>query len=244
MENTLLVALSRQAGLRREMNAVAHNIANMNTQGYKREGVMFDDFMMRSKGGERIMGDKIAFTRDLAQYRDLSEGAMEHTGNPLDVAIQGEEGYFVVETPEGNRYTRNGHFQLNSDGLLVNSDGHSVLTPDGEPIEIPQDQGQITITKDGLITTEQGQVAQLSVVRFDNPQFMRKEAGTLYTTDEAPLAVENPAVHQGNLEGSNVNPILEMTRMIEVHRNYDRAKNLIEKEDERIKKANALIDNR
>lgn len=244
MENTLLVALSRQGGLRREMNAVAHNIANMNTQGYKREGVMFDDYMMRSKGGERILGDKVAFTRDLAQYRDLTEGTFEHTGNPLDVAIQGEEGYFVIETAAGNRYTRNGHFQLNSEGVLVNSNGQSVLSTDGEQIEIPQDQGQITITQDGIISTQQGQVGRLAVVEFENAQFMSKEAGALYNSEEAPTPIDQPSIHQGKLEASNVNPILEMTRMIAVHRSYDQAKNLIQKEDERIKKANTLIENR
>ncbi|NVK17412.1 MAG: flagellar basal-body rod protein FlgF [Methylocystaceae bacterium] len=240
MENTLLIALSRQTTLRREMTSVANNIANMNTQAYKRESMMFDDYLMRSDGGERIMGDKLMFVRDIAQYRDLSEGHFEETGNPLDVAIHGD-GYFVVDTPQGNRYTRNGHFQLNSDGIVVNTDGHPVLTEDGEPIETTATDTRIEISRNGEIHTDAGPIGKLRIVEFNNPQELEKVSNTLMSSKEAGTQVENPDVHQGKLEMSNVEPIIEMTRMIEVHRSYNRAKNIIEKEDERIKKATSLI---
>ncbi|MDV7339068.1 flagellar basal-body rod protein FlgF [Terasakiella sp. A23] len=240
MENTLLIALSRQTSLRREMTSVANNIANMNTQAYKRESVMFDDYLVKSDGGDRIMGDRMMFVRDIAQYRDLSEGNFDETGNPLDVAIHGE-GYFVVDTPAGNRYTRNGHFQLNNQGIVVNTDGHPVLTEDGEKIETDPSDTRIEISRNGEIHTNAGPIGKLSIVEFPNPQELEKVSNTLLSSKVPGTQVENPDVHQGKLEMSNVEPIIEMTRMIEVHRSYDRAKKLIEKEDERIRKATTLI---
>jgi len=243
MENTQLIALSRQTTLRRELTSVANNIANMNTHAYKRESMMFEDFLMRSKGGDQIMGDKLMFVRDVAQYRDLSEGTIEDTGNPLDLAIHGE-GYFVVETPQGERYTRNGHFQLNDEGVVVNTDGHAVLTEDGDKIETALTDTRIEISKTGQIYTDAGAIGKLAVVEFDNPQFMQKVSNTLFSSKTQGTQVEQPHVLQGKLEGSNVQPIIEMTRMIDIHRSYEKAKNLVSKEDERIKKALQLITDR
>jgi len=243
MENTLLIALSRQTTLRREMTSVANNIANMNTHAYKRESMMFDDFLMRSKGGEAIMGDKLKFVRDVSQYRDLSEGSLEETGNSLDVAIHGD-GYFVVETPQGNRYTRNGHFQLNNEGIVVTSDGHPVLTEEGDQISIQANDSRIDISRTGQIYTDGGEIGKLSIVNFENPQFLDKTSSTMYSSDTPGTQVEQPHVIQGKLELSNVQPIIEMTRMIDVHRSYEKAKDLVGKEDERIKKALTLISDR
>ncbi len=243
MENSLLIALSRQTTLRREMTSVANNIANMNTHAYKREGMMFDDYLLRSKGGEAIMGDKLKFVRDIAQYRDLSEGEFEETGNPLDIALHGE-GYFVVDTPNGQRFTRNGHFELNEQGVLVNTDGHPVLTEDGDQIEIPLNNSRIEISRTGQIYTDAGEIGKLGVVQFDNPQFMDKESNTLFSSKTPGTQVEQPHVIQGKLELSNVQPIIEMTRMIDVHRSYERAQTLVSKEDERIRKATTLITDR
>jgi flagellar basal-body rod protein FlgF len=240
MENSLLIALSRQTTLKREMATVANNIANMNTHAYKRESMMFDDFLMRSEGGERIMGDKLMFVRDVAQYRDLAEGTFEETGNPLDVAIHGE-GYFMVQTPAGERYTRNGHFELSNEGVVVTTDGHPVLTEDGDQIEIDATNSRIEISNTGTITTDAGPIGKLAVVEFQNPQFLDKVSNTLYTSDQAGQQVEMPHVVQGKLELSNVQPIIEMTRMIDVHRSYEKAKDLITKEDERMRKALSLV---
>lgn len=243
MENTLLIALSRQTTLRREMTSVANNIANMNTHAYKRESMMFDDFLMRSKGGEAIMGDKLKFVRDVSQYRDLSEGNLEETGNSLDVAIHGD-GYFVVETPQGNRYTRNGHFELNNEGVVVTSDGHPVLTAEGDQISIQANDSRIEISRTGQIYTDGGEIGKLGIVNFQNPQFLDKVSNTMYSSDTPGTQIDQPHVIQGKLELSNVQPIIEMTRMIDVHRSYEKAKSLVGKEDERIKKALSLISDR
>jgi flagellar basal-body rod protein FlgF len=243
MENSLLIALSRQTTLRREMTSVANNIANMNTHAYKRESMMFDDYLLRSKGGDAIMGDKLMFVRDVAQYRDQAEGPLEETGNPLDVAIHGD-GYFVVETPAGNRYTRNGHFRLNEEGVLVNTDGRPVLTSDGDKIETQITDTRVEISRTGQIYTDAGAIGQLAVVNFQNPQELKKVSNTLFSSKQQPEPVEQPHVVQGKLELSNVQPIIEMTRMIDIHRSYEKAKSLIGKEDERIKKTLGLIVDR
>lgn len=241
MENTLFIALSRQATLRREMTSVANNIANMNTPAYKGEKMMFVEHLVRSKGGERIMGDKLAFVRDLAQYRDLSEGTFSETGNPLDLAIHGD-GYFTVSTENGNRYTRNGHFQLNADGVVVTSDGHPVLMDDGSEIQTDPGNSRIEISRSGMIYTDAGEIGKLAITKFENEQELMMVSSTLFSSEQTGTQVEVPDVFQGRLEGSNVQPIIEMTRMIEVHRSYNRAKDMIDKEDDRIKKMAQLIN--
>jgi flagellar basal-body rod protein FlgF len=241
MESSLLIALSRQTTLRREMASVANNIANMNTQAYKGEKMMFADHMVRSKSENSILGDKLSFVRDIAQYRDLSEGTMQETGNPLDVAIHGD-GYFTVQTPEGNRYTRNGHFQLNNEGIIVNTDGHPVLTDNGDKVQTTPGNSRLEISRNGVITTDAGAVGKLALVEFKNPQELDKVSNTLFTSKESGTQVASPHVIQGTLEGSNVQPIIEMTRMIDVQRAYENAKKLVDSEDERIKKTTAILD--
>ncbi len=109
METTTLIALSRQGGLRRQLDVVANNIANMNTTGFKGERMMFVEHLVKSQESGKLLGTKLSFARDIATMLDVSEGPMETTGNPLDLAITGE-GYFVIQTENGERYTRNGRF--------------------------------------------------------------------------------------------------------------------------------------
>ena len=235
MENTSLIALSRQGTLRRQMDVVANNIANMNTTGLRGEKMLFIEHVVRSPGGEQIFGDRLAFVRDIATVRDLSEGPLERTGNPLDLALRGN-GYFVVETEGGERYTRSGRFHLDEEGQLVNNHGHPVLSDGGEPFFFSTEDNEITISRDGTVATENGELGRLRVVTFENEQMLRVTAGGIYDTEERPDAVDSPDVVQGMLEGSNVEPIIELTRMIEVSRSYDAAKKFIDKEDERMRK--------
>lgn len=242
MENTLLVALTRQSTLRRELDTVANNLANMNTNGYKSEKMMFVDHLVRSKGGEHLWGDKIAYVRDIAQYIDMQDGKLVETGNSLDVSIH-KDGFFTVQTPAGPRYTRDGHFSLNEEGTMVTSQGYPVLSEDGTPFNFPVGNSRIEISRNGIVHAENGELGKLGIVRFNNIQDMKKEAGSLYDTAQAPEPMQNPHVIQGSLEGSNVEPILEMTRMIEIQRAYTSASKLIEKEDERISKVAQILSN-
>lgn len=234
MENTTYVALSRQATLRRQMDVVANNLANMSTHGYKSGQMMFVEHLTKSKGGESLLTPKLAYVRDIATMTDTKPGAIESTGNPLDIAIQGE-GYFVIQTPEGERYTRNGRLQLDNTGQLVNQLGQPVLADGGAPLIFAPEDTEIVISKDGTVSTNNGELGKLRVVRFDNDQRLDRTSGAQFTTAEENPAqdVDDPTVLQGAVEGSNVEPILEMANMISVHRAYDSVKSFIEREDER-----------
>ncbi|NQV47697.1 MAG: flagellar basal-body rod protein FlgF [Rhodospirillaceae bacterium] len=235
MENTSIIAASKQAAIRRNMDVIANNIANMNTTGFKGGKMMFTEHLERSRGGYRIGGDKNSYVRDIATARDITEGPMISTGNKLDLAVSGD-GYFVVNTATGNNYTRNGNFQLDNAGQLVTRNGDPLLSDQDEPFFFSPEDTQITIARDGSVSTENGVIGKLNLVTFQNLQDMKPVAGGLHTTKQQPQPVTNPLILQGMLEGSNVNPIIEMTRMIEAHRSYGSVKDMIQKEDERVKK--------
>jgi len=222
------------------MAVIANNIANMNTTAYKGEKMMFVDHLVKSKGGDRLISEKLAFVRDIAQYQDFSEGAFSETHNDLDVALHGD-GFFVIETEQGTRYTRNGHFQLNEEGKLITSDGNAVLSDAGQPFFFAPNESRIDISRDGTVATTNGAVGRLDIVTFENSQRLQKEPNGLYTTQGEATPMENPHVIQGSLEGSNVNPMIEMTKMIESQRAYSSIKSFIDKEDQRMRKVNELI---
>lgn len=217
------------------MDIIANNIANINTTGFKGEKMMFKQHLVQSKGGDSILGEKIAFVRDIASVRDTTEGPHQKTGNPLDLAIAGD-GYFVVDTPGGNRYTRNGSFQLNNDGNLVNQNGYPVLSDGGQPFFISPEDNSINISRDGTISTNSGDLGRIGLVNFENKQELRQVAGGLFASNATPEDAEKRTIVQGMLESSNVEGIIEMTRMIEVNRAYAGVKQMIQKEDERIKR--------
>ncbi|WP_259783158.1 flagellar basal-body rod protein FlgF [Aestuariispira ectoiniformans] len=230
MENSSYIALSRQMTLANEMSIVANNIANANTPAYKGEKMVFQEFIDKPTRGE-----KLSFVQDVGLARDLSEGPMKVTNNPLDVAIK-DKGYFVVDTPMGQRFTRHGRFQIDANSQLVTSAGYTVRGLAG-PIIIPQDQGQVTIAEDGTVSTQEGIVGTLQLVDFADEQQLRKGADGLYSSDTPPQNVATPSVAQGMLEESNVKPIIELTRMIQVHRDYQSVQNFIKAEDDRLKNA-------
>ena len=236
MENTAYIALSRQGVLNREMSAIANNLANMTTTGYKGERMMFVDHLTRSRSSDFIADQRLSFVRDIASYRDLAEGPIKQTSNPLDLAIHGD-GYFVVQAADGtDQYTRNGSFRMDNGGQLVNQDGLPVMTDTGTPIFFASTDVTINIAGDGTVSSENGNIGKINVVTFKDPYKLSRLAGGLYTTDQQPTPKVDPQVVQGGLEGSNVQGILEMTRMIEVSRTYNSAQKLIETEDARIRK--------
>ena len=234
MENTLMIALSHQAAVRRRMDVIANNIANMNTTGFKAEQPLFAEHVVRNRGGDAGSDEAISFVLDRATVRDTAQGGFEPTGSPLDVDIHGD-GFFAVQTPTGEQYTRNGRFRLSAEGQLVTEHGHSVLGQGGKPIILGRADAEIAISQDGILTSENGEIGRLRIVRFEDEQRLLMVGGGLMTADTPPTDVESPRVEQGMIENSNVEAIREMTRMIEVHRSYDRAKQLIDREDERIR---------
>jgi len=172
-----------------------------------------------------------------ATWRDMAQGSLQTTGNKLDLAIDGE-GFFVVETPQGERYTRAGRFSIAANGRLVDQEGNSVLDSRARPIAFSAQDTQIEITKGGVIQSENGPIATLQLVRFENPQNLMAEGNRLFDAkNEAPVPVERPKVVQGALEGSNVSPILEMTRLTAEMREFQYASMFTEREGERITNA-------
>ncbi|MFQ5784695.1 MAG: flagellar basal-body rod protein FlgF [Alphaproteobacteria bacterium] len=226
MENTTLVALSQQMVLRRQMDVIANNIANADTGGYKSERMLFATYLQDI--GRR---EKAAFVQDIAVTRDPRDGEMVVTGNPFDMAIQGE-GYFQVETPDGVRYTRGGHFRLDDQGVLVTSDGHALLGDDGFPVITSPDDNDLVVTPDGTVSAGGFEIARLQVVTFERPNALRETYGGLYQTDLTPLPSEDARIVQGSIESSNVEPIVEMTRMIALLRGYQSVQRLVQEQDQ------------
>ena len=235
MENTAYIALSGQSALKREMSVIANNLANMNTTAYKGEKMMFVEHLVKSKGGNSFIPQKLTYARDVAQYQNLAEGPIKNTGNPLDVAIHGD-GYFVVDTTDGEHYTRNGHFSLSNDGKLVNLNNQAILSDAGTPFFFGPEDKDIEIAADGLVSTKNGELGKIRIVKFDTPQNLQKKASGLYSTEDQPVDVTNPTLLQKSLESSNVNPMSEITKMINVQRAYDSVRTFIDKEDQRQRK--------
>jgi flagellar basal-body rod protein FlgF len=229
MENTLLVGLSRQMALSRELDVIANNVANIDTVGFKTDNAAFSEYLMPgARNGDFTGKDRrVSFVQDRATWTDLSPGALERTGNPLDVAVDGK-GYLVVQTQRGLRYTRNGSFAISATGQLVTKDGDQVAATGGAITFQPGDHN-ISITANGIVTvsdasgTPDAPRGQLQIAGIDKPQLLQKDRGSMFI---APNGVNvGPApqgthVVQGALEKSNVRPVVEMARMIQITRSY------------------------
>jgi flagellar basal-body rod protein FlgF len=241
MQNTLLVGLSRQVALARELDVVANNIANINTSGFKANGAVFEEFIGKiARQGDLSQRDaKVSFVRDRSTWTDMSQGAMERTGNPLDVAIAGN-GFIAIQTPNGERFTRNGAFQINNAGQLVTSEGFQVLGDSG-PITMQPKDRDITISADGTISVREGANAQtesqrgkLRLTTFDNPGLLRKDGASAFSAgaDVQPIPDTTSRFVQGSIEKSNVHSVVEMTRMIEVTRNYTQVATMLSQQSD------------
>jgi len=232
MENGVLIGLSRQIALGRELDVIANNIANLNTTGYKADYSVFEEFLMPTARHNQFSGadGRLSYVQDRATWHDLRPGPVRQTGNPLDVAIDGEA-FLVVQTPRGERYTRNGALQMNATGQLVTSDGMPVLG-DGGPIQFQSSDSRVSITQEGTITVREGANTKsdsvrgkLRLVRFDQPGRLQKDGSNLFAAPNGVIAqpvqpTNRVKVIQGAIEQSNVQSVLEMSRMIEVTRHY------------------------
>ena len=232
MENALFIGLSKQVALRTNMDIVANNVANMNTTGFRGQNMMFKEIVEDPKGQE----NDLSYVVDFGQYDNTDPGPIQNTGNPLDVALVGP-GFMGVNNGGEVMYTRAGDFKINNEGVLVNPSGMPVASADGGNIIIPEDASDITITENGSITANGQGIGQLLLAEFENPQTLRPVGDVLYTTDDPPLPAINTALKQGAIEGSNVNSITEVTRMINVLRDYQSIQSLIGDEDERQRSA-------
>ena len=229
MDTALFVAMSRQAVLRREMDIVANNIANVDTAGFKVEGLISETESRSLPAGMDAGPRSVQFVLDKGLARDFGQGAMTSTGAPLDVAIEGD-GFFQINTAAGQRYTRDGRFTLDPTGRLVTASGQAVGGDGGAEILIDPKKGPVSIARDGTISQGEERIGKLGVVRFASLAGLSKDGDGLYRNDAniAAEAAPDAVLHQGSVEGSNVNAVLEVTRMIEVTREYEKISKMMD----------------
>ncbi|MES2729293.1 MAG: flagellar basal-body rod protein FlgF [Pseudomonadota bacterium] len=228
MENTLYIGMSREKSLRTSLDIISNNIVNATTTGYRAQNPLFEEYLDKQRGEK----EALSFVMDYGQYDTTKPGTMQLTGGTFDVALSGP-GFFGVQTPDGLRYTRAGNFTTNASGELTTASGHKVASSGGGSITIPQDAKDIAITDDGSISSSSGVLGRIMIQEFTDPQSLAPEGNGLYKTNESGTTATNTKAVQGTLEGSNVQPVLEMTRMIEISRDYQSIQRLITNEHER-----------
>ena len=231
MDSTGYVTLTRQTGLMREMQVVANNIANAATTGYRQEGVIFSEYVRGVQGGASL-----SMGQGNVRRTSFEQGSLQSTGGTFDLAIEGD-GFFLIETPEGERLTRAGGFTPNAAGDLVTFDGYRVLDAGGAPVFIPPNAASLSISPDGTISADGTFVGQVGVVRPLDPSDLRRQGGVMFRTDAGFEPAEGARVMQGFLEASNVDSITQLARMIEVQRAYEMGQSFLDSEDERVRKA-------
>jgi flagellar basal-body rod protein FlgF len=240
MDNSLLVSLSQQLAAYRAMDVIANNLANVSTPGFKREAAKFEEYvaLMRPAEGQKGL-QPVSFVKDAGVIRDSGQGNIEQTGATFDLAINGK-GYFAIQTPAGLRYTRDGHFSLDGNGNLVTSQGYQVQG-DGGAITITPNDGDISIAPDGTVSSVVNgvgnQLGKLKVVDFANDGLLVKQGSNLYSTDQTPAVPANVNIRQGALEASNVQPVIEISKMIEVMRAYEATANLSKSQEDMMRQA-------
>ncbi|MDP2212989.1 flagellar basal-body rod protein FlgF [Phenylobacterium sp.] len=228
MDNAIYVGLSRQMVLRRELDIIANNVANADTVGFKVESMM-----ARTEPGApaSTMGAPrpVKFVLDGGVARDFGQGGLFSTGSDLDLGIEGE-GFFEVITDEGPRYTRDGRFRLDELGRITTQGGLPVAGPGGGEIVINPEDGSVTIAKDGTVSQGDNIIGRVAAMRFDDLSVLEKTGDNLLrnTSNLDPIQAPDVRMHQGMLEGSNVKPILEITRLIEVTRAYESITKMME----------------
>lgn len=227
MSNAIYTTLARQQGLVQEMQVVSNNLANASTTGYKSDRAIFAEFLVATG----VDSTSLSMGGLAGHSFEMAPGAFKLTGGQFDLAVQGD-GYFSVDTEQGVRLTRAGHFQLSGDSTLVDMHGNTVRGAGGGPITIPQDAAQITISRDGTISGRDGQIDQIGIVLPNGK--LSKDSNTYFSAPGGYSDAAGFAIVQGALEQSNVSPVLEVSRMIEVQRAYEAGQTLLEREDQRI----------
>ncbi len=222
MDLTGYLGLGRGLGLQRAMEVLANNVANVDTTGFRRQDLVFAETLRRS--GEP--GD-VAFAEDRGTAVDRREGPLRSTGSMLDLALVGD-GWFRVETAQGERLTRAGRFSTDAEGRLVDATAAAVLDDGGGPLVLPPDARTISVAADGTITADAAIVGRLGVVEPAPGAAMIPEGDGHYRTSAPPAPAMDVRIVQGSLEGSNVQPVVEMTRLIEVTRAFESTQKLLE----------------
>jgi flagellar basal-body rod protein FlgF len=235
MQNTTDIALSRLIAQQRAMDVTANNIANADTPGFKAERVLFSTWLSRQKLDPQVPGERtIDYAQDRATYRDNAAGALQTTGNPLDLALAGE-GYFTVQTTQGVRLTRAGRFSLMPDGTIADLDGNPLMDTQGRKLQISPGETDLSVAGDGTLSTRNGTVGRIAVVTADTPYALRAQGGRLFDPGGSPLTpVAAPHITQGALEDSNVQPVVELATMMSTLREFQYVAGFVQSESDRM----------
>ena len=227
MQDSLYVALSSQIALERRLDTIADNVANASTIGFRATGVKFSDVV--SGTGQK----SVSFASSGKTYLSGAHGAMTETGNPFDFAIQGDA-WFAIETPAGTVMTRDGRFSMNENGELMSIEGFPVLDSGGAPIQLDPRNGPPKAGADGSLRQNDSLVGAIGLYNFDpGENFVRYgNSGVVPARTPEPVTDRSDVgVAQGFLEESNVNPVLEMTRLIQVQRAFENTAALMRQTD-------------
>lgn len=230
MENAIYASLTRQSGLMSELRVIANNIANASTSGYRAEGIVFSEHVVRLERGHPSLSMPLAQGRDTS----LTQGSLSQTSGRFDFAIEGD-GFFLIQAPDGEKLTRNGHFTPNENGDLVTMDGYPVLDAGGAPVFVPPGIADISVAPDGTISAGGRPIAQIGLYVPVDANRLQREDGVRFSSDAGVIPAQEAQVVQGYLEDSNVNPILEISRMIEVQRAYELGQSFLDLEDQRVR---------
>lgn len=229
MDSSGYVTLARQSGLMREMQSVANNIANLSTAGFRREGVIFAEHVV-------ALGDAPSLSMASGEGRlvDLAQADLTETGGTFDFAIRGE-GFFLVDTAQGERLTRSGQFTPGPTGELMTNDGARLLDAGGAPVIVPPGADSVALAQDGTLSAGGVPFAQIGLWAPVDPNALRHQAGTLFEGGQLQPAEPGAVLIQRHLEESNVDPVTEMARMIEVQRAYELGQGFLDREDQRVR---------
>jgi flagellar basal-body rod protein FlgF len=234
MENATTISLSRLIAQSRAMDVTATNLANAGTPGYRAERTIFSDYLVRESGGALPSGETaLTYAADRATYRERQAGSLTHTGDPLDLAIT-SDGYFTVQTPNGPRLTRSGHFSLSAGGGIVDVNGNALLDGSGQPIQVGATDTRLSVAADGTISSDNGQVGKVAVVSVADPLKIKSEGSRLLSAADTTTSLATaPKLVQGAVEESNVQPTLEVTRMMTGVREFQFVTQFVQAEADR-----------
>ncbi len=233
MQNATSVALSRLVAQQRAMDVTATNLANADTPGFKTGRTLFADWLSTQTGVDPVRGGRVvSFTQDRATYRDQAAGPLNHTANPLDIAITGP-GFFTVQTKGGPMLTRAGRFSLQADGTVADESGNALLDAAGKPMRVAAADTALQVAGDGTLSSENGQLGKIGVVQPADLNRMQAQGGRLLSADTPTTPVTQPKLVGGALEESNVQPIAETTRMMNDLREFQFVTQFVEAEGQR-----------
>lgn len=220
MDNATYALASKQIATYMNLDVIANNVANVNTDGFKADQMLFKQLMYKDAN------DRTSLPVGHTTATNFEEGPAKATGRMLDVAISGP-GFFIVRTPLGDRYTRSGSLKVSRDGTLVTAQGYSVLSFDGQEIVFDEADSDPTIGEDGKVRVGTEERGEIGLVEFENTKLLKKLGNGLFMSSQDGTKATKSRIMQGVLEGSNVNAITQIARLAEMEKEVAQTSNLI-----------------